>query len=850
MSLQNKILFLFLFFTMVVSRNFAQTTTVSGKVTDAVTKETLPFVTVKVAGQPGQKAVPTDEDGNYSITFSGNYSRLEFRYVGYLTREITIDAGKVQKVNVELDVDASLLDEVVIKAKNYRYRNRDNPAVQLIRKVIENKSKNRLEGQDFAQYEEYEKVSLSLSNLSERFRNRRIFKDYQFLFEEQEDAGGKYVLPAYMQEKITQVYYRRSPRKYRKNVLAEKHVEFDRKFISNESISEYTSRLYEDIDIYDNNISFLTNMFLSPIANSAPAFYKFFITDTIKAQTPMLVELSFVPRNKTDLLFRGQLYITLDGNYAVQKAKLTLDKEINLNFMRDMKAVFTFQEDGNGRYYLQNSDLTMEFAITENGSGFQGKRMVNYKGYRAGIAPPDSVWSAAEETLQYRRPDVPIPDNWDDLRHKPLARPEANVYRNVDTLQTIASFRRYMDLGTMLIAGYKVAGPVEVGPLNTFYSFNPVEGFRLRFGGRTTPDLSKRFYAETYAAYGFTDEKWKYYLSGSYALNNKSIYNFPQHYIKGSYQKDTKIPGEALQFVQEDNVLLSFKRGDNYRWLYNDTYTLEYIHELKNHLSYNLKVAKWRQQPAGILTYRSVNEQGETVNHPELNTTEISLALRYAPKEQFMQGKLYRSPLYNKYPVFSLNYTAGMKGFLDGEFNYHNITAGLFKRFYLSQLGYADVNAEGSYIFGKDIPFPLLSVHRANQTYAYQLNAYNLMNFLEFVSDKYAAMSVQYYMNGFIFNKVPLLKKLKWREVFSFKGLWGDLSDGNHPAYNPNVMIFQEQNGLPITYTLKDGPYLEGSVGIANIFKLFRVDLIRRFSYLGNPDAPEWGVRARFKLDF
>jgi hypothetical protein len=850
MYLQNKFYILSVFFTWIAFSGFAQTTIVTGKVTDAVTKETLPFVTVRVPGEPNYKAVPTDEDGNFSIAFNGNYSKLEFKYIGYLTREITIEVGKNQKINVELEVDASLLDEVVIKAKNYRYRNRDNPAVQLIRKVIENKSINRLEGQDFAQYEEYEKVSLALSNLSEKFRNRRIFKDYQFLFEEQEEGKNTYVLPAYMQEKITQVYYRKSPRKYKKNVLAEKHVEFDRKFMSNESISEYTARLYEDIDIYDNNISFLTNMFLSPIANSAPTFYKFFITDTLKNQTPMLVELSFVPRNKTDLLFRGQLYITLDGNYAVQKANLTLDKEINLNFMRDMKTVLTFQEDGNGKYYLQNSDLTMEFAITENGSGFQGKRMVNYKDYKVGVVLPDSVYSGSEETLVYLKPNIKISEDWNELRHKPLARPEANVYRNVDTLQTISSFRRYMDLGTMLIAGYKVAGPVEIGPINTFYSFNPVEGFRLRFGGRTTPDMSKRFYAETYAAYGFKDEKWKYFLSGSYALNNKSIYNFPQHYIKGSYQKDTKIPGEALQFVQEDNVLLSFKRGDNFRWLYNDTYTLEYMHELKNHFSYNLKVAKWRQQPAGILTYQNLNDQNELVNHTELNTTEVTLALRYAPKEQFMQGKLYRSPLYNKYPVFNLSYTAGMKGFLEGEFNYHNVTAGAFKRFYLSQLGYADVNVEGSYIFGKDIPFPLLSVHRANQTYAYQLNAYNLMNFLEFVSDRYAAVNVQYYMNGFVFNKVPLLRKLKWREVFSFKGIWGDLSDGNNPAYNKNVLVFQEQNGVPITYTLKNGPYMEGSVGIANIFKLFRVDLIRRFNYLENPDAPKWGVRARFKLDF
>lgn len=841
-------LILFLVFAQSV---YAQTTTVTGKVTDALTKETLPFVTVKVAGSPNHKAVPTDDDGNYSITFQGNFTKLLFTYVGYKNQEVTIEAGKTQKLDVKLDFDSAILGEVVIKGKNKHYRNRNNPAVELIRNVIDHKNKNRLEGQEFAEYEEYEKVSLSLSNLSESFKERKIFKDYQFLFEKNERKKDTYLLPAYMKERVSQVYYRKSPKKLKRNVLAEKHVEYDKKFISDQSINEYTSRLYENIDIYDNNISFLTNMFLSPIANSAPTFYKYFITDTVKTHTPWLVELSFIPRSKTDLLFRGTLYVTLDGNYAIEKAKLGLDKEINLNFMRDMEANLSFKPDENGRYYLENSDLSIEFSLTENGGGFMGKRMVNYKDYKTGVQHNDSYYSGPEEVLTYLKPNQTLKTtDWQELRHRPLAASEANIYRNVDTLQTIRSFRRYMDIGTMLIAGYKVAGPVEIGPLNTFYSFNPVEGFRLRFGGRTTPDFSTRFYSETYAAYGFKDQRWKYYLSGTYALNNKSVYNFPQHYIKGSFQRDTKIPGESLQFVQEDNVLLSFKRGDNFRWLYNDTYSFEYMHELQNHFSYNIKLSKWQQIPAGVLKYQSLNQYNEPENHEDLNTTEITLALRYAPKEQFMQGKLYRSPLYNKYPVFNLTYTAGMKGFLDGEFNYHNVSAGVFKRFYLSQLGYADVNAEGSYIFGKGIPFPLLSIHRANQTYAYQLNAYNLMNFLEFVSDRYAAVNVQYYMNGFLFNKVPLLNKLKWREVFSFKGLWGDLSDGNNPAYNKNVMIFQEQNGVPITYTLKNGPYMEGSVGIANIFKLFRVDLIRRFNYLDHPDAPKWGVRARFKLDF
>ena len=234
-----------------------------------------------------------------------------------------------------------------------------------------------------------------------------------------------------------------------------------------------------------------------------------------------------------------------------------------------------------------------------------------------------------------------------------------------------------------------------------------------------------------------------------------------------------------------------------------------------------------------------------------LSNTEANLELRYAPHEQYYQGKLYRTPIINKYPIFTVRYNAGLKGVFEGQNRYHNVSANIAKRVYLSQFGYADVTAEGSYIFGKNVLFPLLTIHRANQTYAYQLNSYNLMNFLEFVSDHYASLDVQYYMNGFLFNKIPLLKKLKLREVFSFKGLMGGLRDENNPANNPALFRFPvDENGKPISYTLSREPYIEGSVGIANIFKLLRVDLVKRFTYLDNPNVSEWGIRARFRLDF
>lgn len=829
----------------------AQTTIIRGVLTDSASKETLPYANVLIPGTTiGTLA---DDEGRYAIKIEGNHTKIQFGYIGYNTAIRTIVPGKEQVINVKLSVNTSMLTEVVIKGKA-RYRNRNNPAVELIQKVIDHKKENQMEANEFVQYEQYEKISLALSNLSDKFKERRIFRNYQFLFTEQDSStiGGKNMLPAYLRERLSQIYFRKNPYKKKQRVLADQRAEYDPRFIDNDGLSTYFNRLYEDINIYNNNISVVTNLLLSPIASTAPTFYKFFITDTVKTQQPWLVELSFIPRNKTDLLFQGKLYITLDGHYGVQHAYLTVNKDINLNFMRDLEAKLEFEKSSDGRYHMSKSTLGMEFAFGDKGGGIYGQRTVTFKDYEINKAKPDSVYYGPSEEIVYNPDEKKNPDFWVSSRHIPLEHREVEIYKNVDTLQTIKSFKRTMDIGTLLFAGYKSLGALEIGPVNTFYSFNPVEGLRLRFGGRTTPQFSKRVYFETYAAYGFKDMRWKYFLSGTYSLNNKSVYHFPLHYFRVSYQRDTKIPGQELQFVQEDNFLLSFKRGNNDRWLYNDIYKFEYVREFPSRISYKLGFTQWAQSPAGALVYQRYDTTSDgLVNIPKLSNSEVSLELRYAPKEQYYQGKLYRIPIPNKYPVFTFRYSTGIKGFLQGETSYHNFTGNIAKRFFLSQFGYADITAEGGYIVGKNIPFPLLTIHRANQSYAYQLSSYNLMNFLEFVSDHYASLGVEYYLNGFLFNKIPLLKRLKLREVVAFKGLYGGLRSENNPANNPELYRFlTNPDGTSATYSLNKEPYMEGSVGIANIFKLLRVDLVKRFNYLDNPNVSEWGIRARVKLDF
>ncbi len=828
----------------------AQNTVVNGIVMDAKEKDPMPYVTVLFRGT--NIITRTDADGKFQISTSADHTVLQFSYVGYQTSFVTVKPNQNQDIVVRLNPEATALNEVVISAgKRPRYRNKANPAVELIRQVIDHKASNRLENYNTAEYQQYERMMFSMSNLSEKFKNKRIFRNYQFLFDEQDSTkiGGKNILPIYMEEKLSQNYYQKNPEKKKTIILADKHVNFESPIIDNKGLSQYFERMYADIDIYANNISLVSNQFLSPIADASPTFYKFFITDTIKTHQPNLIELSFIPRNNTDMLFEGRIYITMDGNYAVQNAFLTVNKNINLNFVRALEARINFEKGPDNRYHLSKTNLIVDFGLNKNkGGGFTGERTLALKDFKTNVAHPESVYQGNALVVA---PDASKHDDefWAKNRIDTLSAANLKVYKNIDTLQTMSSFKRTMDLVTLFFAGYKDFGPFEVGPVNTFYSFNDVEGLRLRLGGRTTPALSKRYYFETYGAYGLKDEKWKYFLSGTYSLNNKSIYSFPQNYLRASFQRDTKIPGQELQFVQENNFLLSFKRGENDKLLYNDFYKFEYMKEFENHFSYNFSFRKWSQKPGGSLYFNNlVDDRPNIIGN--LNTSEFSVALRYAPNEKFYQGKLYRTPIIDKYPIFNLRYTAGLKGVFDGEYTYHNLAGSVGKRVYLSQLGFSDVSLEGGYIFGK-VPFPLLTIHRANQTYAYQLNSYNLMNFMEFVSDQYASFYIDHNFNGFFFNKVPLLKKLKLREVASFKILYGGLRQENNPDYDNSLLRFPvNDSGVPTTYSLTREPYMEGSVGIGNIFKLLRVDVVKRFSYLDHPVVSPYGIRAMVKFDF
>ena len=380
---------------------------------------------------------------------------------------------------------------------------------------------------------------------------------------------------------------------------------------------------------------------------------------------------------------------------------------------------------------------------------------------------------------------------------------------------------------------------------STFSSFNPIEGYRLRLGGRTNLKFNKRLLLEGYGAYGFNDTRLKGFAGLRYSFGPDDVMKYPLHQVRVWYLNDMQIPGQDLQ----NGLLLSFRRGANDKMLYAQTLGIECLEEWKNGFSYAASYKIATQAPAGTLRFDYLTPDGFG-QRKTIITNELGLMLRYAPNEKFYQAPDARLYAFNKYPTFQIWYSAAIKGVMGGEYNYHVLRAKLSKGIYLAPLGWASATVEAGRIFGQ-APYTLLVMHPGNQTFAYSSDAYNLMNNFEFVSDKFASINISHNFGGFFFNRIPLIRALKLREIVTCKVLWGGLDNRNRPSSENGLTLFPVNDaGESLTYTLEAKPYIEASVGISNIFRVLRIDVVRRLNYLNLPNTTPIAVRAKFQMEF
>jgi len=852
----SKIFSLFILLTIGSGDLLAQEKTiVRGKVFDAKTKEPLPFVDVTF--KDTYVGASTDLDGQYLLNTKIPSDSLMASFLGYKTSTQAIEKGIRQVINFYLEEEGVIADAVTITSKKGRYKKKNNPAVDLIKKVIENKDKNRIANAEFYNYKKHEKIELDINNITEEFTKKKQFRNFQFLWNylDTSEVNGRAYLPLYMREVISNIHFRKDPNSKKEIREAIKMTKFD-EAIDVESINSGIDIIYDEIDIYQNSIKLLDNDFLSPLAPWGINYYRYYILDTVIVNNQSAIQMAFIPRNKTFIGFTGDLYISNDDNYTVLKAELGITKDISLNFVRDLKVTQEFEEV-DGIYVLKKDKMTLDLAPSESGLGAYASRMNLYDDHSFIEHPNENVYKGAEDIKQaddaYNKQDA----YWTENRIAALTEKEQGIYNMVDTLVTVPTYKRLVFLTKVVATGYIEGDYWDVGDLGTFLAFNDVEGWRPRFGGETSHNLSKKWQAEAYVAYGIRDKAWKYEGVFTYTLNDDWKEN-PKNFLRASYTHDVIFPGLQLEFIEADNFLTSIRRGEANQMLFLDKYSLEYFLD-RDVGFFKLGLDRMGRRPYGTMRFLAERD-GSIINIPTVNTFEFHFAGEYSPNASFLQGRKSRVPVIDNVPRFQLSYTGAFKGIAGGEYAYHKVALIAKKRVPLSVVGRSLLEAEvGGVIANNDLPYILLYIPRANQAFSFQRNSFNTMNFLEFAADRYVRFSWQHFFDGYVLNRIPLIRKLNLKEVLTAKVIWGALSDKHNPALHPDLIQFNINplNGESFTYPLEsDRPYIEYGIGLYNIFKFIRVDLIKRANYLDHQNVENLfnvkglGLRVKLKVEF
>lgn len=849
-------LLLFCVFT-VAQVNAQDQTIIRGRVLDAKTKQPLPFVDVVLKGT--YVGVSTDLDGQYFIQTRNPSDTIQVSFIGYKTLEERIIRETRQEMNFYMEEEGLQLESVTIVAEKGRYRKKGNPAVELMRKVIENRDRNKMEAQDFYSYERHEKLELDLNNITDEFKDRKAFENFEFLWSylDTSTVNGRIYLPVYIREILSTVHYRKDPQVKKEVRDAVKMTNFD-EALDLESITSAIDLLYQDVDLYENSIKLLDNDFLSPMAPWALNYYRFYILDTSYVNNKSAIHMAFIPRNKSFIGFTGDLYISNDDRYTLLKAVLGITKDISMNFVRDIKVVQEFDER-DSIYILTKDEITLDMALAKGGMGIYASRYNIYTNHDFGPPKDDSVFDYTEEVTTLDDAYDKGQEYWQKNRLEELTQKQQGIYNMIDSLREVPAYRKFVYWTKVISTGYFPLGTLDLGKISSMYTYNPTEGSRFRLGLETSHDLTQRWQVRSYVAYGTRDKRIKYNGSVKYSFNEDYRKN-PRHFLYGAYQHDVIFPGLKLEFIDEANALTSIRRGQANQMLFVDAWNIDYVNESGVGF-FKLGLEQRQRKPYGTLeffTNQDLDDDGILDSVEDVTTSEISLALEYSPNTKFIQQREMRTPIKSNHPRFQLSYRAGLKTFLGGDYNYHNVSLQIKKRVPFSVLGRSEIQFEVGRVFGEGLPFVLLYIPQSNQAYSFQPTSFNTMNFIEFVTDKYVRLNVQHFFDGYIFNRIPLLKKLKLKEAISFKGIYGGLDDANDPRINNDLLQFNaDENGNPLTAPFDPRtPFIEWGVGVYNIFRFLRFDVIKRVNYLDRPNIEEvfgvkgLGIRGRLKVEF
>ncbi len=816
--------FVFLLFSLFIINGFSQKTIIQGRVIDGETQEALPFV--NVAFKNSKIGMSTDLDGYFKIETYYPSDTLIATFIGYLTQKHGVKKDITQTINFNLKSGQITLGMIEVRPDKKEV----NPALIILDRVIENKKINNKTKLNAYKYEVYNKVEFDLNNIDKRFMDRKVWKPFSFIFDNIDSTDEKPFLPVFMTESMSDYYYTRIPKRNKEIIKAVKVSG-----IENESIQQFLGDMYQNINVYNNYIKIFNKSFISPVANMAKASYRYYLLDSAIVDDHWCYELKFIPRRSNELNFTGEMWIA-DTSYAVKKIELSASESANINFVKELVIEQEYSEVENEVWMLTHDYLLLDINLAETTMGIFGKKTSTYRDFI--INKPESAEFFQEGTnvVVKDSADSYDKDYWEENRHIKLGETETQVYQMVDTLSTIPAFKTYIDVIKIITTGYKEFKKFELGPYFNIYSFNPIEGHRFKMGIRTLKGFNEKLRLRGFLAYGTRDNKLKYGAGVDFFINRKA---WSQIHV--DYKFDIEQLGTSNSAISQQNLLTSLFRSRPLNQLNAvEEYSVGWEHWWRE--GFSNKITLRHRSLSSVsdgLKFEELNEKNETLEQDYLKFSEIEVAFRIGFREKYLLGAFDRHSLSSQYPVFGVSGTFGLKGVLGSEYDYQKVFVFMTDKIFLSPFGYSDLIIGAGKIWGA-VPFPVLELHNGNETFFFDNYTFNLMNYLEYASDEWVEVALTHHFNGIFLNRVPLLKKLQWREVLSVRGVAGRLSQLNKDQIIfPTSMI-----GLP-------KPYVEMSAGVENIFKIIRVDAMWRLTNLSkNNKSPARNFGLAVSLNF
>lgn len=832
---------------------------ISGVVVDEESGDSIPYPSMKY--KKGNIAVAGNASGRFSIERKDGWY-LTISAVGYKTLQILIGPNTPSEMRITLKTDTKKLQEVTVKTRRQKYSRKENPAVELMKRVIAAKKRTDLSNKDYYQFNKYQKITLAVNDINPAELESEKMKKKKWLVNQIEMCpyNNKLILPLSVDETVTRNIYRKSPRSEKTIITGQNSTGVNDLIETGDILNNIMKDVFTDVDLYDDQIRLLQYPFTSPIGKDAISFYRFYIADTVFVDRDKCFHLQFLPNNQQDFGFRGDIWIVADSTLHVKRCLLTLPKKSDVNFVENLNVIQEYTRLPGGDWALTTDDMTVEMSIASfltKAIVIRTTRMSDY----AFDELPDKLFKGKANVRHEADARMRDETFWNRHRSVELTKSESSMNSFINGMSQTKGFKYLLFGIKALIENFvETGGPkhpsmVDIGPVNTIISKNFIDGVRTRISAQTTANLNPHWFLSGYYARGWESHKNYYKGELTYSFNKKEYLprEFPKRTLTFSSTYDVCSPSDKFVNTDKDNVFTAFKWTKVEKMMFYNRQQLSFEHEQEWGFKTTISLKTEENEACGDLYFTplsAVDPVYTKYGHGKIRTTEAHIEFRYAPGETFINTKQRRLPVNLDAPVFTIGHTIGIKGFLGGDYKYNFTEASIYKRLWLNSWGKMDISVKGGIQWDK-VPFPLLIMPAANLSYIVSDDAFNLINNMEFLNDRYASLDVSWDMNGKIFNRIPLLKKLKWREWLGVKCLWGTLSDRNNPTLARNagdnlLMAFPEG-----AYIMdKNRPYVELIAGIHNIFKIFHIQYVRRLNYLDLPTAHKHGIRIMMRLTF